>query len=182
MEKGSGSLQHYTEHGSLEHAAEELEEALDALEKEEKPRVDDMETWNLKKEILFLTLFTSNTFVFMTYSLMGPLFPEVAKHKGVGYTLQGIIFGVYALTQIIASPLIGKVMPHIGYRCTFITGILCTSVFNVTFGFLPQIEDRSLFIVSCFACRIGMALGVTAMNNAIFVIVAITWPKDLAFR
>ena len=51
---------------------------------------------NWQHEILFLTLFVSNMFAFMTFSLMGPLFPAEAKSKGVSYTVQGWIFAVYA--------------------------------------------------------------------------------------
>ena len=50
------------------------------------------------------------------------------------------------------------------------------------FGFLPWIEDRTLFIVSCFVCRIGMAFGTVAINVSIFVIVTLMWPQDVAFR
>ncbi len=139
-------------------------------------------TWNLKKEVLFLTMFASNVIAYMTYSLMAPLFPMQAEAKGVTYTVQGLIFGCYALTQVISSPLIGKLMPYIGFRCTFITGILFVSVWNILFGFLPWLEDRTLFIICCFACRIGMALGITAVNNAMFVVVCLTWPHDIAFR
>lgn len=55
---------------------------------------------NWKHEILFLTLFISNMFTFMTFSLMGPLFPAEAKSKGVSYTVQGWIFAIYAFTQV----------------------------------------------------------------------------------
>ncbi len=177
MEEGSGSSQNAAESGSL---SEKEHESLDVMENEA-PQVEK-EKWNWKGEVLFFTLFCSNVFVFMSFALMGPLFPEKAKSKGVTYTVQGWIFGIYALTQIISSPLIGMVMPYTGYRSTFITGILLASTCNITFGFLPWIEDRSFFITSCFACRVGGALGVSAMNNAMFVIAALTWPDDIAFR
>ncbi len=73
-------------------------------------------------------------------------------------------------------------MPYIGSKNTFISGILLVSIFQIVFGFLPWIEDKTLFIVSCMACRVGMAIGSLAMQNAIFVIVALTWPDDVAFR
>ncbi len=56
--------------------------------------------WNWKEEILYLTLLTSSMFTYMTFSLIGPLFPAEAKSKGVSYTVQGWIFAVYALTQV----------------------------------------------------------------------------------
>ncbi len=56
------------------------------------------------------------------------------------------------------------------------------SIWNVLFGVLPWIENRILFIISCFVCRIGMAFGTVAINISIFVIVTLTWPQDVAFR
>ncbi len=135
-----------------------------------------------KKEVLFLTMFLTNTLAFVTFGLIAPLFPEEAAAKGVSYTIQGWIFGVYALAAIITSPLVGKLMPYIGVRWTFMTGALSVSIWNILFGFLPWIEDRTLFIVSCFVCRIGMAFGTVAISISIFVIVTLTWPQDVTFR
>ncbi len=138
--------------------------------------------FNWRKEILFISMFASNMFAFISYGLIAPLFPEEATAKGVSYSIQGWIFGSFALTQFLASPLIGKVMLSIGFRWTFIIGILFLCIWNILFGFLPWIEYRSLFIISCFVCRIGMALGLCAVNNAVWVIVTLTWPQDVAFR
>ncbi len=149
-------------------------------EKEMLPR--KQEKWDWKKEALFFTMFVTNMFAFMTYSLMAPLFPREAEAKGLSYTIQGMIFGSYSLTQLVVSPLIGKIMLRVGLKRTFITGILFVSVWNIAFGFLPFLEDRTLFTISCFTCRIGMALGIVAVNNAVFVIVALTWTQDISFR
>ncbi len=73
-------------------------------------------------------------------------------------------------------------MPHLGLKCTFITGILFVSLWNIIFGFLPWIHNTTIFVLCCFVCRIGMALGIVALNQAIFVIVALTWPEEIAFR
>ncbi len=61
------------------------------------------DTWNWREEILYLTLFVSNVLTFMTFSLMGPLFPAEAKSKGVSYTVQGWIFSFYSITQVCTS-------------------------------------------------------------------------------
>ncbi len=135
-----------------------------------------------KLEVLFLTMFICNMLVFISFSLMAPIFPAKAEAKQVSYAIQGTIFGSCALTQIVCSPLIAKFMPYAGYKITFMTGIVFVSMWNIIFGFLPWLEDRTLFIISCFVCRIGLALGIVAVNNAIFVVVALTWPEDVAFR
>ncbi len=76
----------------------------------------------------------------------------------------------------------GKVMPYIGCKLTLITGIIFVSAFNIVFGFLPWIENKTLFVIGCFTCRVGMALGLCGIQNSIFVTVALTWPNDIAFR
>ncbi len=93
-----------------------------------------------------------------------------------------MIFGAYAIAQMISAPLIAKIMPHIGYKYAFIIGTLLVTLSDAAFGFLPLIEDRNLFIAGCFTCRVGMGVGTTAINNAMFVITAVTWPDDIAFR
>ena len=144
------------------------------------PKERKRSRWKL--EVLFIVMFICNMLVFISFSLMAPLFPAKASAKQVSYTVQGIIFGSCALTQIICSPLIAKLMPYAGYKITFMTGILFVSICNIIFGFLPWLEDRTIFIISCLACRIGLALGIVAVNNAIFVVVALTWPEDVTFR
>ncbi len=153
---------------------------LPSEENEELSKGQKMSRW--RKETLFIMLFVSNMFAFTTFGLIAPLFPTEASAKGVSYTLQGWIFGSYALTQCITSPLIGAIIPYIGFRCTYITGILFVSIWNILFGFLPWIEDKYFFIIGSFVCRIGMACGVTAINNSIFVIITMTWPQDIGFR
>ena len=73
-------------------------------------------------------------------------------------------------------------MPYVGVRNTFVTGTLFVSVWNIMFGFLPLLENRTVFIAGCFTCRVGMGIGITAINNAMFVAAALKWPHDVAFR
>ena len=153
-------------------------ETLSSEEKQIPPTERETKRW--KKEVLYITMLAANIFGSMNFTVLAPLFPQEAQAKGVTATIQGLIIGSFALTQVISSPLIGKIIPYAGLKPVFIVGIFFGSVWNVIFGFLPLIEDRTLFIVSCFACRIFMAIGMVAVNNTAFVIVAVTWPGDVA--
>ena len=74
-------------------------------------------------------------------------------------------------------------MPYVGVRNTFVTGTLFVSLWSIIFGFLPELlENRSVFIAGCFTCRVGIGIGITAINNALFVAAAVSWPDDVAFR
>ena len=93
-----------------------------------------------------------------------------------------MIFGCFAMAKVISSPIIGKLMPYVGFKNVFITGTLLVTIGNITFGFLPLLEDRNLFIAGCFICRVAMGVGLIAINNALFVLSVLIWPEDIAFR
>ena len=82
------------------------------------PKERKRSRWKL--EVLFIVMFICNMLVFISFSLMAPLFPAKASAKQVSYTVQGIIFGSCALTQIICSPLIAKLMPYAGYKILYL--------------------------------------------------------------
>ncbi len=44
--------------------------------------------FELKRELLFITMFATNMFAFMTFGLIAPLFPSEGTRKGVSYTIQ----------------------------------------------------------------------------------------------
>ena len=138
--------------------------------------------WNWKNELLYLSMFACNIFAYSSYSLMAPLFPGVATEKGISFTVQGMIFASYACGQIISAPLVKMLMPYMEVKHTFMTGILFVSVWITLFGFLPWLQDRNVFIACCFICRLGMAFGVVAAKQAMFLTVTLTWPEDIAFR
>ena len=156
------------------------QKSLSSEEKQMSPTEKEAKTW--KKEVLFITMFAANIFGMMNLSLLAPLFPQEAEAKGVSATIKGMIFGSFPLTQVLTSPLIATLISYAGLKCVFICGIFFAGFWNIIFGFLPLLEDRTLFIVSCFVCRIGMALGTVAINNAAFIIVPLIWPQDIAFR
>ncbi len=113
MTNESGPLHHTEEQGS--YGTLQKPEDQGSLSAQEKGSIGGQENgaphtytedkpenagWNWKEELLFLTLLASSLFTYMTFSLMGPLFPAEAEAKGVSYTVQGWIFAVYALTQV----------------------------------------------------------------------------------
>ncbi len=101
-----------------------MEQGRPSTSQENELPPDEQGRSELKKELLFVNMFATNLFAAMSFGLIGPLFPAEAEAKGVSYTIQGWIFGIYALAAIINSPLIGKIMHYIGVRYTFIVGVL----------------------------------------------------------
>ncbi|XP_034846570.1 MFS-type transporter SLC18B1 isoform X4 [Mirounga leonina] len=64
----------------------------------------------LSKEQLFVLISAAsiNLGSMMCYSILGPFFPKEAKKKGVSNTVTGMIFGCYALFDLLASLVFGK--------------------------------------------------------------------------
>ncbi len=100
-----GSLQqHPGGQGSSGALQYDEEQASEGSEKQDAPYSAEengtRRAWNWKQEILYITLFVSKIFIFMTFALLGPLFPVEAKSKGVSYTVQGWILGAFGFTQV----------------------------------------------------------------------------------
>ena len=104
------------------------------------------------------------------------------KQMDANHSKIPLINGFACTTQVVCSPLVVTMMRHIGCKATFITGVLLVSGWNIVFGFLPWIDNQTIFIISCMVCRVVIGFWVNAMQNAIFVIIAMTWPQDIAFR
>ena len=47
--------------------------------------------------------------------------------------------------------------------------------------FLAWIEETTTFVIFCFLVRIFLALGTACTNTAVFVIVMIVWPDQVAY-
>ncbi|XP_035976702.2 MFS-type transporter SLC18B1 isoform X3 [Halichoerus grypus] len=64
----------------------------------------------LSREQLFVLISAAsiNLGSMMCYSILGPFFPKEAKKKGVSNTVTGMIFGCYALFDLLASLVFGK--------------------------------------------------------------------------
>ena len=64
-------------------------------------------------------LFSINVLSAIGYSLLAPLYPTVAKSKGVEEYQIGIIFSFFAISNIIAIPLTPKLIGIYGRRKLF---------------------------------------------------------------
>ncbi|XP_032195375.1 MFS-type transporter SLC18B1 isoform X3 [Mustela erminea] len=64
----------------------------------------------LSREQLFVLISAAsiNLGSMMCYSILGPFFPKEAEKKGVSNTVTGMIFGCYALFDLLASLVFGK--------------------------------------------------------------------------
>ncbi|XP_036024740.1 MFS-type transporter SLC18B1 isoform X4 [Onychomys torridus] len=116
----------------------------------------------------------------MAFSILGPFFPKEAEKKGASNTMIGMIFGCYALFELLASLVFGKYLVQIGAKFMFIAGMFISGGVTILFGVLDQLPDGPIFIVMCFLVRIVDAIGFGAAITASSSILAKAFPNNVA--
>ncbi|XP_070391811.1 uncharacterized protein [Dermacentor albipictus] len=125
---------------------------------------------------LCLVNFTS----YISYSVIAPFYPQEATFKGMREAVSGFVFSVYALTMMVFSPIFGKLVPILGAKLIFFSGILCAGGANILFGLLDMVEDTLMFTVLSFLVRILEALGAAGFSTASYSIVLHVYPDRIS--
>ncbi|KAM9234708.1 LOW QUALITY PROTEIN: MFS-type transporter SLC18B1 [Dugong dugon] len=132
----------------------------------------------LSREQLF-TLILAASIIGMCYSILGPFFPKETKRKGASNTVIGMIFGCYALFNLLASLVFGKLV-HIGAKFMFVTGMFVSGGVTILFGVLDQVPEGPIFIAVCFLVRVVDAISFTGTLTASFSILVKAFPNNVA--
>ncbi|KAF7201329.1 MFS-type transporter SLC18B1 [Nothobranchius furzeri] len=114
------------------------------------------------------------------YSILGPFFPNEAVKKGASQTVVGLIFGSYAVCNLIGSLIMGKYIVQIGAKFMLIAGLFVSSVCTITFGLLDRAPAGAAFITLCFIVRSIDALGFAAAMTSSFAMTAKIFPNNVA--
>ncbi|GAB5571904.1 MFS-type transporter SLC18B1 isoform X2 [Prionailurus iriomotensis] len=163
----------------------------------------------LSREQLFVLISAAsiNLGSMMCYSILGPFFPkecyslrqrsentirhvvnedktqkfsDCAEKKGASNTVTGMIFGCYALFDLLASLVFGKYLVHIGAKFMFVAGMFVSGGVTVLFGVLDQVPEGPVFTAMCFLVRIADAVSFAAAITASFSILAKAFPNSVA--
>ncbi|XP_036988659.2 MFS-type transporter SLC18B1 [Artibeus jamaicensis] len=138
-------------------------------------------SWLSREQIFALVSAASlNLGSMMFYSILGPFFPKEAEKKGASNTVIGMIFGCYALFELLASLLFGKYLVHIGAKFMFVAGMFVSGGVTVLFGVLDRVPEGPVYIALCFLVRITDAIGFAAAITASFSILTKTFPNNVA--
>uniref|UniRef100_A0A8C0SKW6 Solute carrier family 18 member B1 n=1 Tax=Canis lupus familiaris TaxID=9615 RepID=A0A8C0SKW6_CANLF len=116
----------------------------------------------------------------MCYSILGPFFPKEAEKKGVSNTVTGMIFGCYALFDLLASLVFGKYLVQIGAKFMFVAGMFVSGGVTILFGVLDKVPEGPIFIAMCFLVRMADAVSFAAAITASFSILAKAFPNSVA--
>ncbi|XP_039897642.1 MFS-type transporter SLC18B1 isoform X3 [Simochromis diagramma] len=134
-----------------------------------------------RKEILTLISMASVNFGSMIcYSILGPFFPTEAVKKGASQTVVGLIFGCYAVSNLIGSLVLGKYIVQIGAKFMLIAGLFVSSCCTIIFGFLDRAPAGPIFISLCFIVRSLDAVGFGAAMTSAFAMTAKIFPNNVA--
>ncbi|XP_073930525.1 MFS-type transporter SLC18B1 isoform X7 [Castor canadensis] len=91
-----------------------------------------------------------------------------------------MIFGCYALFDLLSSLVFGKYLVYIGAKFMFIAGIFVSGGVTILFGVLDQVPDGPIFITMCFLVRIVDAISFSAAITASDSILAKAFPNNVA--
>lgn len=134
-----------------------------------------------RQQILTLISIASVNFSSMIcYSILGPFFPNEAIKKGASQTDIGLIFGCYAVCNLIGSLILGKYIVQIGAKFMLVTGLFVSSGCTIMFGLLDRVPAGPPFIALCFIVRSVDALGFAAAMTSSFAMTAKIFPNNVA--
>ncbi|KAL4715239.1 hypothetical protein ACJJTC_007821 [Scirpophaga incertulas] len=144
-----------------------------------RPRPGALRFLSRRQRMTLASLALVDFMSFCSMSVMAPFFPKEAFLKGLSDTMCGMVFSFYAVVMFLTSPLFGKILPSVGTKFLFISGMFITGTCNVIFGTLALIEDSTTFVVLCFIVRGLEALGASAYSTASYVFVVNAFPDSV---
>ncbi|KAG7229092.1 hypothetical protein INR49_013033, partial [Caranx melampygus] len=103
-----------------------------------------------------------------------------AMKKGASQTVIGLIFGCYAVCNLIGSLVLGKYIVQIGAKFLLIMGLFVSSCCTILFGLLDRVPEGPPFISLCFVVRSIDAVGFAAAMTSSFAITAKIFPNNVA--
>ncbi|XP_068436789.1 MFS-type transporter SLC18B1 isoform X2 [Clinocottus analis] len=134
-----------------------------------------------RQQILTVISMASVNFSAMIcYSILGPFFPNEALKKGASQTVIGLIFGCYAVCNLIGSLVMGKYIVQIGAKFMLVMGLFVSSVCTIIFGLLDRVPSGAPFISMCFIVRSIDALGFAAAMTSTFAMTGKIFPNNVA--
>ncbi|KAG8192957.1 hypothetical protein JTE90_028080 [Oedothorax gibbosus] len=116
---------------------------------------------------------------FLSMSIIAPFFPREAAAKGMREAVSGFVFSIYALVMVITSPIFGKIIPTVGAKFMFLSGVGVCGSCNILFGLLDKVYGQIEFTVLCFVVRSFEALGAAAFSTASCTILIDQFPDNI---
>ncbi|KAK3088776.1 hypothetical protein FSP39_023627 [Pinctada imbricata] len=135
-----------------------------------------------KHKMILASVCMADFLSYLSLSLLAPFFPKEASNKGVNDTISGWIFGVFALSQVLFSPVFGKLLPHVGLKFMYVSGLFLSGGTTVLFGCLDYIntdQENMTFVIFCFVLRVVLSVGCTSLNTSCYALIAKQFPDHI---
>uniref|UniRef100_UPI00398F11F6 MFS-type transporter SLC18B1 isoform X2 n=1 Tax=Pristiophorus japonicus TaxID=55135 RepID=UPI00398F11F6 len=141
---------------------------------------EESNKWTKSQIFTLISAALLNLSSMICYSILAPFFPKEAENKGANASIVGMIFGCFALFNLLFSLLMGKYIVQVGARFMFLAGMFVSGCCTILFGLLDKAPDGPIFISLCFILRSMDAAGFSASTTASFSILAATFPNNVA--
>ncbi|XP_037602676.1 MFS-type transporter SLC18B1 isoform X2 [Sebastes umbrosus] len=133
-----------------------------------------------QQTLTLISMASVNFSSMICYSILGPFFPNEAVKKGASQTVIGLIFGCYAVCNLIGSLIMGKYIVQIGAKFMLVMGLFVSSGCTIMFGLLNRVPAGPPFIILCFVVRSIDALGFAGAMTSSFALTAKIFPNNVA--
>ncbi|PIK58154.1 putative MFS-type transporter SLC18B1 [Apostichopus japonicus] len=148
---------------------------------QDEPQKNDNKPFLTRRQLLtLLSLGITSTLQNASFAILTPFFPVEASKKGTKQWQIGLIFGIYSLISFVISPLCGKILPRVGGKFMFLSGLWISAGCNMLFGALDRLQSGPQFIYFCFLLRCVGAVGSAACGTASFALITNCFPNNIA--
>lgn len=94
-----------------------------------------------KKQNITLAILLSNLFIaFLGIGLVIPVLPTIMNELHISGSVVGYMVAAFAITQLIASPIAGKLVDNIGRKVMIVAGLFIFGLSEFLFGFGRSVE------------------------------------------
>ncbi|WP_431812045.1 MFS transporter [Lysinibacillus sp. FW12] len=94
-----------------------------------------------KKQNITLAILLSNLFIaFLGIGLVIPVLPTIMNELQISGSVVGYMVAAFAITQLIASPIAGKLVDNIGRKIMIVLGLFIFGLSEFLFGFGRSVE------------------------------------------
>ncbi|XP_019746099.1 MFS-type transporter SLC18B1 [Hippocampus comes] len=133
-----------------------------------------------QQTLTLISMASVNFSSMICYSILGPFFPIEAEKKGASQTMVGVIFGCYAVSNLIGALILGRYIVQIGAKMMLILGLFVSSGCTILFGLLDRVPAGTVFIALCIIVRSVDAVGFAAAMTSSFALSAKVFPNNVA--
>ncbi|GIY60895.1 MFS-type transporter SLC18B1 [Caerostris darwini] len=131
-----------------------------------------------KNLLLLLSLWTGIFCNYACYSIIAPFFPQLARQKGLSAEQYSFVFGVYSLSQITFSIIVGRSLTKVGAKFIVLAGLFLTGGSTILFGCLEKSPGGPIFFWLCMAVRAVEGAGFAAYLTSSLAVIVRTFPTN----